>query len=195
SLRRRRDRPRIPRRARLVWEGDEGAGVLTSCNASMRLLQIDAFTDRPFRGNPAAVCFLDRERDDEWMANVAKEMNLAETAFLLPTDDGYSLRWFTPAVEVDLCGHATLASAHALWEEKLLAPDATARFHSRSGLLTASHDGEWIELDFPAKPDEKSDAPPGLLESLGGALRVKLAGNRVKLGGRAVTVLRGELVA
>jgi len=262
----------------------------------MRLLQIDAFTDRPFRGNPAAVCFLDRERDDEWMANVAKEMNLAETAFLLPRDDGYSLRWFTPAVEVDLCGHATLASAHALWEEKLLAPDATARFHSRSGLLTASRDGEWIELDFPAKPDEKSDAPPGMLESLGvanpryvgrnafdyivevsspeelksldpnhaelrkikvrgvivtargdngsydfisrffapgsgidedpvtgsahcclapywsarlgknefmayqasprgGALRVKLAGNRVKLGGRAVTVLRGELVA
>src|SRR5207248_6819868 len=155
SLRRRRDRPRISGRARPVWQGDEGAGIL-------KLLQIDAFTDRPFRGNPAAVCFLDRERDDEWMANVAKEMNLAETAFLLPRDDGYSLRWFTPAVEVDLCGHATLASAHALWEEKLLAPDATARFHSRSGLLTASRDGEWIELDFPAKPEEKSDAPPGI---------------------------------
>ena len=91
----------------------------------MKLFQIDAFTNVPFRGNPAAVCFLDRERDDRWMASVAAEMNLAETAFLLPRGDDWSLRWFTPAVEVDLCGHATLASAHVLWEEKMLAPDAT----------------------------------------------------------------------
>jgi PhzF family phenazine biosynthesis protein len=133
----------------------------------MRLLQIDAFTSEPFRGNPAAVCFLDRERDDQWMQNVAAEMNLAETAFLLPRSEEWSLRWFTPTVEVDLCGHATLASAHALWEEGKLARSKEARFHSRSGLLTASRTGDAIELNFPATPDTKIEAPPGLLESLG----------------------------
>jgi len=133
----------------------------------MRLLQIDAFTDQPFRGNPAAVCLLDRERDAEWMQNVGKEMNLSETAFLLPRADGWSLRWFTPAVEVDLCGHATLASAHALWEERLLPPGETARFHTRSGLLTAKKAGDWIELDFPATREQKSEPPAALLEALG----------------------------
>ena len=132
----------------------------------MLLLQIDAFTDQPFRGNPAAVCLLDRQRDAEWMQNVAAEMNLSETAFLLRGDDGWSLRWLTPAVEVDLCGHATLASAHALWSEKL-DDAAVLRFHTRSGLLTASRDGDWIELDFPAKREQKVDAPPELLEALG----------------------------
>jgi PhzF family phenazine biosynthesis protein len=133
----------------------------------MKLLQIDAFTDQPFRGNPAAVCLLDRERDAAWMQNVAAEMNLSETAFLLPRSDGWSLRWFTPASEVDLCGHATLASAHALWEEKILPEKDAARFHTRSGLLTAKRDGEWIELDFPATRDQKCDAPPALMEALG----------------------------
>lgn len=133
----------------------------------MRLLQIDAFTSEPFRGNPAAVCLLDRERDARWMQDVAAEMNLSETAFLLARDDGFSLRWFTPAVEVDLCGHATLASAHALWEEKLLREHDPARFHTRSGLLTAERRGGWIELDFPAMHAAQSDPPEGLLESLG----------------------------
>jgi predicted PhzF superfamily epimerase YddE/YHI9 len=131
----------------------------------MRLLQIDAFTAEAFKGNPAAVCLLDHEREAEWMQNVAAEMNLSETAFLLPRDDGFSLRWFTPSVEVDLCGHATLASAHALWEERVV--DGEARFHTRSGLLTANRTGEWIELDFPAKPEQPADPPPLLLESLG----------------------------
>jgi predicted PhzF superfamily epimerase YddE/YHI9 len=131
----------------------------------MRLFQIDAFTAEAFKGNPAAVCLLDRERDAEWMQNVAAEMNLSETAFLLPRDDGFSLRWFTPSVEVDLCGHATLASAHALWEERVV--DGEARFHTRSGLLTANRTGEWIELDFPAKPEQPADPPPLLLASLG----------------------------
>ncbi|HEY6843699.1 MAG TPA: PhzF family phenazine biosynthesis protein [Thermoanaerobaculia bacterium] len=133
----------------------------------MRLLQIDAFTDQPFRGNPAAVCLLDRERDAAWMQSVGAEMNLSETAFLLPRGDDWSLRWFTPAAEVDLCGHATLASAHALWEEKHLRTNETARFHTRSGLLTATRDGEWIELDFPATRDQQCDAPAALLEALG----------------------------
>ena len=130
----------------------------------MKLFQIDAFTSEAFRGNPAAVCLLDRERDASWMQNVAAEMNLSETAFLLPMHDGYSLRWFTPAVEVALCGHATLASAHALWEEHGL---ASARFHTKSGVLTAERNGDLIELDFPATLEEPSEAPPGLLESLG----------------------------
>ncbi len=98
------------------------------------------------------------------MQRVGAEMNLSETAFLQRRDDGWSLRWFTPAMEVDLCGHATLASAHALWEEQQI---AEARFHTRSGLLTASRNGEWIELDFPATPETKAVAPPGLLEALG----------------------------
>ena len=133
----------------------------------MRLLQIDAFTSEPFRGNPAAVCLLDREREERWMQDVAAEMNLSETAFLLPRDDGYSLRWFTPAAEVDLCGHATLASAHALWEEGVLPAGERARFHTRSGLLTADRDGDWIELDFPATPEEPTEAPFELLDALG----------------------------
>jgi PhzF family phenazine biosynthesis protein len=132
----------------------------------LKLLQIDAFTDQPFRGNPAAVCLLDGERDAEWMQRVAAEMNLSETAFLRRGDDGWSLRWFTPAAEVDLCGHATLASAHALWDEG--ADDAeTLRFHTRSGLLTATRSGDWIELDFPAKREEAVGAPPELLAALG----------------------------
>jgi len=133
----------------------------------MRLLQIDAFTARPFQGNPAAVCLLDREREAPWMQDVASEMNLSETAFLLAVEDGFSLRWFTPAIEVALCGHATLASAHALWEEQLLAPGAQARFHTKSGLLTADRRGDLIELDFPATREERADPPPELLESLG----------------------------
>ena len=140
----------------------------------MKLFQIDAFTSKPFRGNPAAVCLLDEERDAQWMQDVAAEMKLSATAFLLPSrdglsaaNDGFSLRWFTPATEVALCGHATLASAHALWEESVLAASETARFHTKSGLLTVTRNGDLIELDFPATLEQPSEAPAGLLESLG----------------------------
>jgi PhzF family phenazine biosynthesis protein len=133
----------------------------------MRLLQVDVFTDVPFRGNPAAVCLLDRAREDRWMQDVATEMNLSATAFLLPADDGYALRWFTPSVEIALCGHATLASAHALWEASLLRADETARFQTKSGLLTATRAGDLIELDFPATPATPCEAPPELLSGLG----------------------------
>ena len=118
----------------------------------IRIVQVDAFTNRPFTGNPAAVCVLQAPPADQWMRDVAREMNLSETAFLTPRDDGYSLRWFTPAVEVDLCGHATLASAHVLWEDGHLPAGRQARFHTRSGRLLADRRGDWIELDFPAKP-------------------------------------------
>ena len=133
----------------------------------LRLVQVDAFTDRPFAGNPAAVCLLERAAEPAWMQNVAREMNLSETAFLSPRADGYDLRWFTPAAEVDLCGHATLATAHVLWTEGLLAPEATARFHTRSGWLTADRRGDWIELDFPVQTAAPQQAPPELLGALG----------------------------
>lgn len=133
----------------------------------LSITQVDAFTNKPFAGNPAAVCILREPQDADWMQNVASEMNLSETAFLTRQSDGFNLRWFTPAVEVDLCGHATLASAHVLWETNHLKPDEQARFYTRSGLLTADRKGDWIEMNFPVKMEEAATAPAGLLESLG----------------------------
>ncbi|MFP4482441.1 MAG: PhzF family phenazine biosynthesis protein, partial [Thermovirgaceae bacterium] len=129
--------------------------------------QVDAFTDRPFGGNPAAVCLMETTREDGWMLKVAQEMNLSETAFCLPLHEGYNLRWFTPATEVDLCGHATLATAHVLWETGLLETSQSARFKTRSGLLTARLDGSWILMDFPADFPQTCKAPPGMLDALG----------------------------
>jgi len=246
------------------------------------IYQVDSFSDRLFAGNPAAVVPLDGPREPSWMQSVAAEMNLSETAFLVPrpgSDDAageWDLRWFTPTVEVDLCGHATLASAHVLWESGILPAGETARFHSRSGLLTAVQREGWIELDFPATPPEAAPEPAGLRVVLGvdplevrrsrfdylveiasadkvrslapdlsrlatlpvrgvivtaagvpedpvtgsahcalgpywqerlgksemlafqaskrgGVVRVRIEGDRVKLGGQAITVLRGEL--
>src|SRR2546421_3633793 len=128
------------------------------------LYQVDAFTDRPFGGNPAAVCLLTNPQPDRWMEKVAAEMNLAETAFLVPQDDGYSLRWFTPTVEVDICGHATLASAHVLWEQGYVEPDAAIRFYTKSGLLTAARSEGYIDLDFPALPERHVQSPSPLGE-------------------------------
>jgi len=136
---------------------------------SLRITQVDAFTDTPFAGNPAAVCLLPAPRDEGWMQSVAREMNLSETAFLVPEADGYALRWFTPAVEVALCGHATLASAHVLWEDGNLPSDRQARFHTKSGLLTGDRAGAWIDLDFPTKREEPAPMPAGLAEALGAA--------------------------
>jgi PhzF family phenazine biosynthesis protein len=134
---------------------------------ALKIFQVDAFTDKPFSGNPAAVCILPEPRDEIWMQKVAREMNLSETAFLHEEEDGFSLRWFTPSVEVDLCGHATLASAHILWEVGILARQQQIRFHTRSGLLTAESKGDEVELNFPATPEEPTTAPPGLSEALG----------------------------
>ena len=133
----------------------------------LKIFQADAFTEKAFAGNPAAVCFLTEPRDDVWMQNLAREMNLSETAFLRGQQDGYDLRWFTPAVEVALCGHATLASAHILWETAMLAPNEEARFHTLSGLLTAERKGDWIELNFPATPEQQATPPLRLMEALG----------------------------
>jgi PhzF family phenazine biosynthesis protein len=133
----------------------------------VRAFKVDSFTAEPFAGNPAGVCLLPEPRDERWMQAVAREMNLSETAFLLRESAGFGLRWFTPVAEVALCGHATLASAHVLWEEGLIAPGDTARFTTASGELRAARRGELIELDFPSKPETPS-APPGrLLEAIG----------------------------
>ncbi len=130
------------------------------------IIQVDAFTDRPFSGNPAGVCILEEMRDGRWMQNIAREMNLSETAFLVKAAAGYDLRWFTPETEVELCGHATLASAHVLWEENHLAAGEDARFHTKSGLLTAKQKDGWIEMDFPAEPERAAVPPPELAAAL-----------------------------
>lgn len=133
------------------------------------IYQVDSFTTSPYRGNPAGVCLLPAPRSERWMHSLAGEMNLSETAFLLKrsTGDGYDLRWFTPVAEVDLCGHATLASAHVLWESRAIDASDPARFHTRSGLLTCTREGDWITMDFPATPEETVAPPDGLAQALG----------------------------
>lgn len=128
---------------------------------------VDAFTNQPFEGNPAGVCILHGPADEGWMQSVAAEMKYSETAFVYPLAEGFSLRWLTPLQEVDLCGHATLATAHILWEGGMLNPDESAVFHTKSGILNASRAGEWIEMDFPAYQLASIDPPAGLGEALG----------------------------
>src|SRR5262245_7112940 len=135
---------------------------------SWTIHQVDSFSDRPFSGNPAGVCVLERAASEAWMQDVAGEMNVAETAFLVRRDDGaFDLRWFTPTVEVDLCGHATLASAHVLWEERVLSADEHARFHTRSGPLSAWREAGAIRMDFPSEPVTQAPPPPALSEAVG----------------------------
>lgn len=132
-----------------------------------RYFVVDAFSSRPFSGNPAAVVPLDAWRDDRWLQNMAMEMNLSETAFFVPNADGFHLRWFTPKVEVDLCGHATLATAKIVSHLGLAERGREISFNSRSGRLLARVGAERIELDFPLKPEQAADPPAGLIESLG----------------------------
>jgi PhzF family phenazine biosynthesis protein len=137
--------------------------------AGRMIFKVDSFTDVPFRGNPAGVCLLDGEVGDDWMQAVAAEMNVAETAFLRPTGAGYSIRYFTPAAEVPLCGHATLASAHILWEERREPEDVVIHLESKGGPLASAREEGWILLDFPADPPAPSEAPEGLYGALGAA--------------------------
>jgi PhzF family phenazine biosynthesis protein len=126
---------------------------------------VDAFTNLPFTGNPGCVCLLSEPREDQWMQQVAFEMNLSETAFILKQEQGYSLRWFTPKIETDLCGHATLAAAHMIWEKGLLSKSETINFHTRSGVLTAEKKGELIEMGFPALYARPEDFSPEILSA------------------------------
>ena len=143
------------------------------------IVTVDAFTNQLFAGNPAAVCMLPEPRPDEWLRHVAREMNLSATAFLVRRDDEFDLRWLTPSVEIDLCGHATLASAHVLWEEGHLPRATQARFHTRSGLLTAERHGEWIELDFPVQRGVPAEPLPSLLSGLGITAATAVMKNRL----------------
>lgn len=133
----------------------------------LRIFQVDAFTDRPFAGNPAAVVLLDEQCPDEWMQAMAAEINLSETAFLLRKGNCFGLRWFTPTVEVKLCGHATLASAHVLWEDEIIKEGDAIRFDTKSGLLKASRNSGWIEMDFPSLPAEECSPPGWLSKAVG----------------------------
>ena len=146
--------------------------------SALPLYLVDAFTDRPFAGNPAGVCLLDHARDEAWMQRVAAEMNQAETAFLERRGDDFGLRWFTPTVEVDLCGHATLGSAHVIWETGVSSAPIL-RFHTKSGVLTARRVDERIELDFPALERMERVPPSGLLPALGIAEARWIGGNRM----------------
>jgi PhzF family phenazine biosynthesis protein len=144
-----------------------------------RIFGVDAFTATCFGGNPAAVCLLDTDAqsavawpDEAWMQGLAAEMNLSETAFVAPLDDAFGLRWFTPTSEVQLCGHATLASAHVLWETGTVSREALVQFDTRwKGRLTATHTGDAIALDFPAAPSTPVPEPDGLSSALGASLR------------------------
>lgn len=132
-----------------------------------QIFQVDAFTDRLFSGNPAAIVLVREMPDNEWMQHVAAEMNVSETAFVAPLQVGrYHLRWFTPVMEVDLCGHATLAAAHVLWDSGALGTTETAEFETAGGLLRAERDGEWIEMDFPAERPEEIDEQLGITAAL-----------------------------
>lgn len=131
------------------------------------IYQVDSFTEEPFRGNPAGVCLLDEDAPESWMQAVAAEMNLSETAFVRRLADGFSIRYFTPVAEVPLCGHATLASAHILWEEGVVPESESISFESKAGPLAARIEGDWVLLDFPADPVEKTELPGGVAEVLG----------------------------
>lgn len=128
-----------------------------------RIYMVNAFTDKPFSGNPACICFLTEPATDQWMQEVAYEMRTSETAFLLEQADGFSLRWFTPQTEVDLCGHATLASAHILWETGRLEKSKEAKFFTKSGLVIANHVDDLIEMGFPILYHQPADFNPELL--------------------------------
>lgn len=134
---------------------------------AVKITQVDAFTDRPFTGNPAAVVILSDIPSDAWMQDVAREMNLSETAFLLQHEEGFDLRWFTPLMEVELCGHATLASAHVLWEKGVIAPEEEIRFHTRGGELRAWREDGWIAMDFPLREAHEISSPAELPTALG----------------------------
>ncbi len=139
------------------------------------IYQVDSFTAKPFAGNPAGVCLLPKAAPEAWMQAIAREMNLSETAFLVPVENGFHLRWFTPLKEVRLCGHATLASAHILWETGVLRAEQAARFQTLSGELTAERRGQWIEMNFPARTTQPEEPPEGLLAALGIEQAVEVA--------------------
>src|SRR5207244_2986652 len=140
--------------------------TVSKMTTPLPLFVVDAFTDVAFSGNPAAVVLLPAWRPEQWLQLVAREMNLSETAFLVPAAGAFELRWFTPKVEMDLCGHATLAAAHTLYQTGKVPPAAKIEFHTRSGVLRASETAGEIELNFPLQPETEVAAPAQLAEAL-----------------------------
>lgn len=136
-----------------------------------KIIQVDSFTAQTFQGNPAAVCVLSSPQDEQWMQMVAQEMNLSETAFLIKQEQQYSLRWFTPTTEVALCGHGTLASAHVLWTEGYASTGQQLKFETKSGILTATYQDNWIELNFPASRSQEIPPITKLRDALGVPLK------------------------
>ena len=136
---------------------------------SIKIFQVDAFTSEPFKGNPAAVCILEKNVSDEWLQGVATEMNLSETAFITATEERnkYKLRWFTPKVEVDLCGHATLATAHVLYQNNYVSSSETIFFETKSGILKTLKNENYIQLDFPETPVSDNELPKGIENIIG----------------------------
>jgi PhzF family phenazine biosynthesis protein len=147
---------------------------------SQSIVQVDAFTKTPFRGNPAAICVLKKPGEEHWMRSLALEMNLSETAYVHPEEDGYRLRWFTPAVEVKLCGHATIAAAHVLWEDGIVERSAPCRFHTLSGELVAEREGDWIRVAFPQEHTQDIPVPPELADAAGAPVANAAAGERLQ---------------
>ena len=137
----------------------------------IQLLHVDAFADAPFTGNPAAVCLLERARPADWMQALAAELNQPATVFVASSVDGFAVRWFSPTAELTLCGHGTLAAAHALWETERLSPAVPARFTTRSGVLSAAWRDGWIAIDLPAAVAVAASPPVGLLDALGAKAR------------------------
>lgn len=131
------------------------------------LFQIDAFTSQPFKGNPAGVVLSEHLPPREMMQNMAMEMNLSETAYIAPTDDGYSIRFFTPTTEIDLCGHATLASAHVLFEKGWVPSDSAITFHSKAGILKVEKQGDWLKMNFPINPVQQDEIPSDFVSIIG----------------------------
>lgn len=179
--------------------GAARAGSYNIAMTTVPCFHVDAFTARRFAGNPAAVCLLDKAHPAKWMQAIAAELNLSETAFVVPMARAFGLRWFTPKCEVDLCGHATLATAHVLWQEGLAPVDVGLQFRTRSGVLAAVRRGDRIELDFPARPAVVGKPPKGLAKVLG--VTPKLVAHSaedllVELGSeREVRELQPDLVA
>ncbi|MBN1997336.1 PhzF family phenazine biosynthesis protein [candidate division KSB1 bacterium] len=139
-----------------------------------KLFQVDSFTSEIFKGNPAGVCILSGPANEGWMQGIAREMNVSETAFIYPQRNGYNLRWFTPQVEVDLCGHATLATAHILWEQGIFPKEKKLDFYTKSGRLQAFKKHDWIVLDFPAEPATRYSVSDELIQALG--VKVQFSG-------------------
>lgn len=132
----------------------------------IKIYQVDSFTNEIFKGNPAGVCIINKMPSEEWMLYVAAEMNLSETAFVVKQEDHFDLKWFTPTIEIDLCGHATLAAAHILWSEGYFEAHKEIYFHTKSGVLKVMKKGDWLQMDFPKLEYHLSEAPKELIEGL-----------------------------